>query len=231
MNTPTKKETQQIVDRHFDAVQRLRFDQETRRDQLAALISGGALTVSIPFVSSLRDGGQLALVYLLVAAWVLWTSALIGALVGYTMSIWSNQRILEGMSAENDDLDAITPGYAKHIEKVNIGVMVCVASGFVAFGAFALGNLNHGNKEEGKETGYHQIQEAPVELGSHHGELGAGEADGLAAPEAGKGERRDEMNAPRREERGSPPPVPPARMPKPQPTPQQPTKLPLTPGK
>jgi hypothetical protein len=77
---------------------------------------------------------------------------LVGALAGYTISIYANTAMLEAMSDGKYDLDVITPSYGKYIEPVNIAVMAMVLLGFVAFGAFALGNLN-GNKEEGEEEG------------------------------------------------------------------------------
>jgi len=213
MNVKLSDEAQRVVDDFTKQLQETKFDQESKRDQLAALITGGALTVSFAFVTSLRDEGMLVWMPALATAWILWAVALVGSLVGYTMSIRASERILAGLSTGNYDLDAITPHWARHIEPVNIGVLVCVVLGFVFFGSFALRNLNHGQEtirqEKSQKEGVSKAEERLTR--DQPGSSGtASSAAELAEAEA------QAMSERKKEERASPPPRPPARMPKPQ---------------
>ena len=151
--TDSEQEALRIVAAFQGEIQKLKTDQETRRDQLAVLIAGGALTASFAFVPSLLERTDLILLWALVISWVFWAGALIGSLIGYTVSIGASHHALQRLSNGQTDWETLYPGYHKWIEPLNLLVIALVVSGFLFFGIFSYGNLRHANEANTKSCG------------------------------------------------------------------------------
>jgi hypothetical protein len=160
------------VDAYHDKVQQAKRDEETKRDQAVLLVVGGALTLSFQLVASLLEHGSLVYVPWLAAAWIVWTLALIGALVSYALSISAHQHILLQLGKGNYDPSTFTSDAGNWVPRANNLVMIGAVVGFFLFGIFALRNLvveRPVNLTTSKETAHAQSKEKSKDEGEEEG--------------------------------------------------------------
>jgi hypothetical protein len=126
---------------YYKTVQEAKRDEEKSRDQAVLLIVGGALTLSFQLVASLLERRPLIAIGWLTAAWIVWSLALMGTLINYSLSISSHEHILNKLSAGTYDRASLVPKSVKWIPVLNQLVTAGTVAGFFLFGIFALRNL------------------------------------------------------------------------------------------
>ena|SRR5436190_22702697 len=119
-------EAARVAGQYQDSLTKAKFEQETQRDKTLVLVSGGALTVSFAFISSLLEHGKLIRLEWLVRAWVAWVAVLILTVVGYTMSIATYKQVIDALSKGDWDRAHQTPRLARFIEPLN-GIVAVLA--------------------------------------------------------------------------------------------------------
>lgn len=130
-----------VVDEYFANVQTAKREEESKRDQALLLIVGGAFTISFPFVSSLREHGELVCVGYLKFAWFAWAVALVAALVSYECSIRGHEHVMNRLSAQQYDPAGFESVWSRALAIVNPLAMAATVVGFLAFAGFALPNV------------------------------------------------------------------------------------------
>lgn len=135
---------EQAVEKHHDSLNRAKFEIETQRDKTLVLITGGALTVSFAFVSTLIDKGPVLALSMLIGAWFLWVVMLVVTVTNYTLSVHMYSAVLAALS--DGDYPRVSRGHwaQKWVEPLNIAGIVLMVLGFCAFGRFAIVNLERG---------------------------------------------------------------------------------------
>jgi hypothetical protein len=138
---PSALEAEKLAAAYQDSLARFKFEQETQRDKTVVLISGGALTVSFAFISTLVEHGAIVRLWPLIWAWAFWVGVLILTIIGYSLSISNYNHVIQALSHGRWGEARQVPRLSKVIEPLNNLVSVLAVSGFVLFGYFAIGNL------------------------------------------------------------------------------------------
>jgi hypothetical protein len=135
-----------------------KFAQETQRDKTLVLVSGGALTVSFAFISTLIEHGAIIRLCSLTLAWVAWVGVLIFTIIGYGLSISDYTHVIEALSKGEWEKARQPPKFSKIIQPLNHFVSVLAVCGFILFGYFAIGNLTRmsNDKAQAISTAVHQ---------------------------------------------------------------------------
>ena len=145
--------------KYQDSLARAKFDQETQRDKTLVLISGGALTVSFAFLSTLVEHRVSVRLHWLIAAWIAWVAVLIFTVFGYTLSIRNYNYVISALSRGEWGKAREVPKLTKVIEPLNIAVSVSAVLGFTFFGYFAIGVLERVSNERS------QVITTPIGVG------------------------------------------------------------------
>jgi hypothetical protein len=134
-------QAKRLVLKHFEQLSELHSRQETDRDKTLVLITGGALTVSFAFVSSLIEHTHFSGLRLLLGAWIAWAAALVVILIGYQVSLSAIKRRINRLAAEDYAGSRIVPWWAYSIEPLNVAGSVACILGFIFFTIFAYQTL------------------------------------------------------------------------------------------
>lgn len=180
-----ENEATRVVGAHQAELSRAKFEQETQRDKTLVLVSGGALTVSFAFISSLMEHSRVFPLLWLVLAWASWVGVLTVALTGYTLSIAAYERVIQGLSRGNWEVAHERSRLAQCIEPLNIVACALVILGFISFGWFTTSVLRSTMDEKvawerRQASAGKEIQGRPAES-ANSSKLGAGAAVPLPA--------------------------------------------------
>lgn len=162
---PSSEETQEAekaAAEYQNALARAQFEQETQRDKTLVLISGGALTVSFAFISTLVEHGKIIRLWWLIAAWIAWVAVLVLTVVGYTLSIGNYRYVVNALSRGDWANARRTPKLSNYIEPLNVTVSILAVCGFILFGYFAIGTLQRISNDQSQTTGS-SVHESPKE--------------------------------------------------------------------
>lgn len=134
-------EAKRLVAKYQDKLNKALFEQETNRDKTLVLISGGALTVSFAFVTTLVGHPPILRIWWLVGSWAAWVGALMVTIASYSISIYAFHRRTRALAAGDYERAREDHWSGKCIEPVNILTSVLTVIGFVVFGVFVIGNV------------------------------------------------------------------------------------------
>lgn len=148
MGKPTFDEAEKLAGAWQESLVQSKFKQETERDKALVIISGGALTVSFAFITSLLEHGTLVRLSWLVASWCMWVGVLILTLVAYTVSIRSYNTVIDALSVGDWAKAQKRPLLAHVVEPLNITMAALTVGGFIAFGYFAVGVLQERDRDQ-----------------------------------------------------------------------------------
>lgn len=153
---PSAAEAQKIAAEYQNSLAKFKFEQETHRDKTLVLVSGGALTVSFAFVSTLVEHETVSEILWLVAAWGAWSAVLLLTIVGYGLSIRNYNIVIQALSRGDWAAARQVPKLTKVIEPLNNLVSALAVLGFLCFGYFAIVNLERISNEH-NEKAHHEI--------------------------------------------------------------------------
>ncbi len=136
------EDAEKTVAEYHRSLVEAKFKQEIERDRSLVLISGGALTVSFAFVSTLIGLGAALKIGWLVGAWLCWGAVLTLTITAYNISIKSYQHLIGALSEGNWEAAHKSPKWATLIEPLNDLVAGLLLLGFLCCGVFTISALS-----------------------------------------------------------------------------------------
>lgn len=165
----TKSPDEVVGEYHKELRERL-FEVESKFDNAALLVAGGAFTVSAAYAPKFSEISHSA--WALATAWTSWAVCVAASVGGHLASAECYQRRIKAIAEKAYDEVVRKTLLERIIRPLNWATFASLVIGLIFFGIFTYSNLNfgvtHGQSEKkGKEEGI-QTRVRPVSTGEQH---------------------------------------------------------------